>query len=130
MARVYLCAAAEPGLVLLRRQVHVVVGERSPARGAPQSPVLRAAQQRQRVAPHLAVRRVRLRAAAAAAQPRAQMCERHLLDERRAVLAEVPPLEDQNQPRDQRRRARQSHVELGRQRAQECRRVPHSENRD
>ncbi|KAF9799097.1 hypothetical protein SFRURICE_008607 [Spodoptera frugiperda] len=65
----YLSSAAEPSLVFLRRQIHVVVGERRPARGAPQAAILRAAQQRQRVAPDLALRRVRLRRRAAAAQP-------------------------------------------------------------
>lgn len=51
--------------------------------------------------------------------------ETDLLDEGGAVLAEVPPLEDEDEAGDERRGARQRHVELGRQSAQERGRVPH-----
>lgn len=126
MRNIYLSATRKPSLVVLCREIHVVVGERSAARVRPQAAVLRAAQQRHGVAPHLALgARAVGRLWLAAAQPRAQVRQRHLLDERRAVLAEVPPLEYQDQARYQRRRAGQRHVELGRERAEECRRVPH-----
>lgn len=47
------------------------------------------------------------------------MVQRHLLDERRPILAEVPPLEDQYQAGDQGRGSRESNVELRRERVQE-----------
>lgn len=56
-------------------EVHVVVGERRAADGAPQSAVLGAAEERHGVPPDLKVERVSV---TVAAQPRPEMVERDL----------------------------------------------------
>ena len=49
----------------------------------------------------------------AATQPRRDMIEGHLLNKGHSVPPVVPPLEDQDEPGDERGRAGEGHVELG-----------------
>lgn len=59
----------------------------------------------------------------ASSDPRTNVIQGDLFYEGCAVLAKVPPLEDQDEARDEAGGAGQSHIELGRQGAQEERRV-------
>lgn len=119
--------ASEERLMILSRQIHVVVREGLLVGGPVKSLILRTPEQINRIAPDFTLRDILLvRGTAGAVQarvvavisavtsadPRRDMIQGHLLDERGAVFPEVPPLEDQNQAGDEGRGAGERDVEL------------------
>jgi len=107
--------------MILCRQIHVIVRQGFLAGCPVESLILRTSEQIDRIAPDLTLRYVLLIrgtsarvvdarvvvvvGTVAATDPRRDVIEGHLLDERRTVLSEVPPFEDENQARDEGRRA-------------------------
>ena len=114
-------------MMILGRKIHVVVGQRLLLGGFLEALILRAPEEIERVAPHFALRDSRgsggggLRGVATP-QPGRDVVERDLLYEGGPIAAVVPPLEYQDQARDEGARPCQSYVEVGGQSGQEhCR---------
>lgn len=114
--------------MILCGQVHVVVREGLLVGGPVKSLILRAPEKIDRIAPDLTfghvlvaggasgaaeARAVAVVGIVAAADPRRDVVQRHLLDERGAVLPEVPPLEDEDQAGDEGRSTGEGDVKFG-----------------
>lgn len=113
--------------MILCGQVHVVVREGLLVGGPVKSLILRAPEKIDRIAPDLTLghilvargapgaaeaRTIAIVGAVAAADPRRDVVQRYLLDERGAVFPEVPPLEDKDQTGDEGRRTGEGDVEF------------------
>lgn len=113
--------------MILGGQIHIVVSEGLLVGGPIKPLILRTPEQINRIAPDFALRHILLirgsagavqaRAVAVisavtAADPRRDMIQGHLLDERGAVFPEVPPFEDENQAGDEGRGAGERDVEF------------------
>lgn len=113
--------------MILCGQVHVVVREGLLVSGPVKSLILRTPEKIDRIAPDLTLghilvirgasgavetRTIAIIGAVTAADPRRDVVERYLLDERGTVLPEVPPLEDEDQTGDEGRRTGEGDVEF------------------
>lgn len=119
--------AGKECLMILCGQVHVIVREGLLVGSPVKSLILRAPEKIDRIAPDLTLghilvtrgasgaaqaRTIAIVGAVAAADPWRDVVQGHLLDERGAILPEVPPLEDEDQAGDEGRSTGEGDVEF------------------